>query len=130
VNGRDDDALLALYQHLADRKAAGKKAIRDMPADERRAYTRDAVRRHRAKVQADKEAGRTEPTADAIRTALADAAIMLLATDGPGSREVRNALARAFPGMPGLPMTVAQRARSGALKPKLLGLPGTSLKSS
>lgn len=124
----DDTAMMKLYEHLAQQ--AGRRAVRDMPEAERLAYHAEANRRSRAKARAAKEAGRLEPTEAALRTVLSDAALMLLATDGPGAREIRNALARAFPGRTGLPMTVTQRARSGALKPKLLGVSATGLKSS
>ena len=55
-----------------------------------------------------------------VRAALVDAAIMLLATDGPGSEEIGNWLGRVFAGRAGVPGTVTAKARSGRLKPRLL----------
>ncbi len=113
------EALARLYESLASKRAAGPKTVRDMPEDQRRAYMREAKARQRAREGAAVESGSPEPIASVIRDALADAALMLLATEGPGSRQITEVLAKAFPGRPGLPMTVMQKARSGRLKPKL-----------
>ncbi|MBX3576269.1 MAG: hypothetical protein KF723_03600 [Rhizobiaceae bacterium] len=125
-----DEAVLRLYESLTAGKAGKPEAVRDMEPEAGRAYMRDAKARSRERQRQASEAGRTEPTAAAVRDALADAALMILAVDGPGAAQVRNALLLAFPGKTGLPMKVTQRARSGALKPKLLTSPATGLKSS
>ena len=123
------DPLDDLYQHLVSRQ--GKpKAVRDLPPEDRKAYHAKANRRSRAKRKAALDAGTPEPTDAVIRQALADAALMLLAVEGPGSAQVMAALAAVFPGRVGLPMTVTHRARTGSLRPKLLAVPGTGLKSS
>lgn len=100
-----------------------KPGIRDLPPEERKAYQREAVRAHREKLKAQKAQGNPEPTKDAVREALADAAIMLLAVDGPGAEQVRAYLERAFPGRSGVPITVTSRARSGKLRPRSLKSP-------
>lgn len=115
----NDETMMQLYKHLADRRAR-QQALRDLPREARNAYHAKANRRSREKARAAREAGAILPTTPVVRQVLADAGIMLLATDGPGAQQVRHALARAFPGRVGLPMTVTQQAKSGRLKPKLL----------
>jgi len=100
--------------------AKRKPTVRDLPPEERKKYQAEAVAKHRAKVKAHKADGNPEPTGDAVREALADAARMLLAVGGPGADQVRAYLGKAFPGRPGVPMTVASKARCGKLRPKSL----------
>ncbi|MGE0500623.1 MAG: hypothetical protein AB7I79_03085 [Rhizobiaceae bacterium] len=126
----ETDPLDELYQHLVARKTARPRAIRDLPPDDRLAYHAEANRRSRARRKAALASGAPEPTDAVIRQALSDAVIMLLAVDGPGSAQVMGALATAFPGRPGVPMTVQHCARTGSLRPKLIAVPATGLKSS
>jgi hypothetical protein len=105
----------ALLKH-----AERKPGVRDLPDHERKTYQAEAVRKHREKLKAMKTAGNPEPTRDAVREAMADAALMLLAVGGPGADQVRAYLERAFPGRPGVAMTVTSRARSGKLRPTSL----------
>lgn len=114
VLGEDYGGLLA--------KVRRKPGVRDLPEEERKKYQREATRAHREKLKAKQKEGNPEPTADAIREALADAALMLLAVGGPGADQVRAYLERAFPGRSGVPMTVTSKARSGKLKPRSLNL--------
>lgn len=114
------DPLVALYEALAAQKDKRPTTVRDGTLEERRAYMRDAQRAHRARKRAAAAEGSPMPTDDAVRTALGDAAIMLLGTDGPGSREILSALVRAFPGRPGVPTSVQARCRSGTLRPAML----------
>ena len=111
-----------LIAEIEARRADRRPTIRDLPLNERKAYQAEAVRRHRAKVKREKALGNPAPTKAAVREALADAALMLLAVEGPGADQVRSYLSRAFPGRVGVSMTVTSRARSGKLRP-------TSLKS-
>ncbi|TPK78210.1 hypothetical protein [Mesorhizobium sp. B2-4-17] len=98
------------------------RTTRELLPDDRRAYLAAAARKHRQRQRAAQEQGSPEPTAPIVRAALADAAIMLLATDGSGSEEIRNWLGKVFAGRAGVPGTVTAKARSGRLKPKLLDL--------
>ncbi len=124
------DPLDHLYQHLVSRKSSRSKTIRDLPPEARNEYYAEANRQSRAKRKAAIEAGTPEPTDAVIQQALADAALMILAVNGPGAAQVRQALGVAFPDRVGVPMTVQHRARTGSLRPKLIGVPGTGLKSS
>src|SRR5690606_12283759 len=103
----------ALYAQLT---AGRRKAVRDRPVEERRAYGAQRVREHRQRQKEAVAKGSPEPTAPMIREALADAAIALLAVDGPGSDQIRHWLGQAFPGRVGVPGTVTARAKAGALK--------------
>ena len=109
------DALIAAAAQI--KRTVG---VRDLPQEDRRAYQAAAVRKHRAMLKDKKAEGNPEPTRDAVREALADAALMLLAVGGPGAEQVRAYLGKAFPGRPGVPMTVTSKARSGKLKPRSL----------
>jgi hypothetical protein len=119
VFGKDLDALIALIEAERAQKNR-KRSVRDLPLEERREYQREAVRKHRAKLRDNKAQGNPQPTRDAVREALADAALMLLAVDGPGADQVRAYLVKAFPGRVGVSMTVTSGARSGKLRPKSL----------
>lgn len=107
----------ALYAKLT---AGRRKAVRDRPADERRAYVAQRVREHRQRQKESVEAGSPLPTEPMIREALADAALALLAVNGPGPGEMRNVLGRIFVGRVGVPGTVTARAKAGTLRAKLL----------
>lgn len=117
TGGENGDALLTLYEAL---KASKKITTRDLPADERRAYLRELKRRSRERAKASAEAGRIEDRADVVRDVLADAAIILLASDGPGADEIERLLRIAFRGRPGVPGKVRARARATSLRPKIL----------
>jgi hypothetical protein len=99
-----------------------RKTTKEAPIDERRVYLAEAAKRYRQRQRTAKERGSPEPTSPNVRSALADAALMLLATDGPGADQIRNYLARVFVGRAGVPGTVTAKAKSGRLKPKLLKL--------
>lgn len=116
-----DAALVALHDLLAARNAPRPGTFSALEGDARRAYFRDAQRRSRAKRKAAVDAGRLEPTTANVRAALSDAALMLLATNGPGAEQVRTALATVFAARPGALLTIEQRARSGRLRPRLIG---------
>ena len=125
-----DEALLKLYESLTTTRAGQATAVRDMEPDARRAYMREAKARSRTRQRQASAEGSPMPTEAAVRSALADAAIMILAVDGPGAEQLRRGLAMAFPGRVGVPMTVQHRARTGELKPKGIAVPGTRNKSS
>lgn len=114
-----DEALMQLYHKLKDRNATKAGSFSDLSEADRREYFRISRRRSRARVKASAAAGAVEPTTSNIRDALADAALMMLAIDAPGSELVRQVLASVFHKRPGVPMKVEQRARSGRLRPKL-----------
>lgn len=112
------DPLLLLHDLLREREAASR-GYTAMSPEEKAAYHREANRAARAKAAAAKASGDLEPTPVVVRTLLADAALIILATGGPGSSEIRSVLTRAFPTKAGVPMTVETQARTGRLKPKL-----------
>ncbi|RIX99116.1 MULTISPECIES: hypothetical protein [Aureimonas] len=120
MTSRVADPLHTLYDALAAQQAAQPTPVRHLPADERRAYMREAKRRSRERQREAAEAGSPQATDDAIRAALADAALMILATDAPGAEQVMSALRSAFPGRGGVAGTVRARCRSGTLRPTLL----------
>ncbi|MBJ6125421.1 hypothetical protein [Microvirga splendida] len=117
---KDIDAtnLMNLYRALV---ATEGKGIADMSPEERRAYNREAKRRSLTRQRQAAQAGTPEPTTAAIRGALADAAIAILAVHGPGADEVMRILGQAFSGRPGVPGMVRVMARSGKLRPKMFG---------
>lgn len=118
-----DGALVELYTRLAAQNAPKPGSFSALGEVERRAYFRDAKRRSRADATAAANSGNLKPTKANVRAALADAALMLLAIDGPGAGHVRDVLGTVFAARPGLPLTVTQKARNGRLKPKLVGRP-------
>lgn len=118
----EDRALMALYEML---KAKGKKDSKFtlLSEDERREYKRRHKAESRAAQKAAAAAGSPMPTADAIREALADVALRMLARDAVGADVIRQGLAECFPGRAAVPATVTRKAKSGQLKPRLLKAP-------
>lgn len=116
-----DAALVELYDRLRARNAPRPGSFSSLNADARREYFRLAKRRSRETETAAIAAGAIKPSRANVRAALADAALMLLAVDGPGADEVRQVLAAVFASRPGVPMSVEKMARSGKLRPKLAG---------
>ena len=114
-----DEAMLMLHDRLKE-QGDGMPAYSDMDEEERRAYHREAKRRERQREREARAKGRATASDANVRHALADAALMLLATNAKGAEVVRQSLLAAFPGMPGVLMTVEQRVKAGKLKPKLV----------
>ncbi|MAP17904.1 MAG: hypothetical protein ABJF67_06575 [Aurantimonas coralicida] len=115
---KQTEAIAALYTAMATQ--GGKRTVRELAAEDRATYNRDAQRRHREKKRASAEAGRPEATDEAIRIALSDAAILLLAVGGPGANAIERAVHTAFPGRPGVASSTRMRARAGTLRPRML----------
>lgn len=110
----DDMALLGLYQHLTANKA-------ERQAKEK-AYFAAKMREHRAKARAAKASGQLRPTPAFARDVLADAAMRILASDGPGAGEIRAALKEAFAATPAYAATVEGLVVKGRLKTKYVPL--------
>ena len=115
----DNETLKRLYDAIRERQSAAP-SVRDMPVDDRRRYTADAVAEHRRRQKEAIAKGTPELTTANIRAALADAAIAILATDANGSKEIQTVLNRIFSDKPGAALTISARAASGRIKPKLL----------
>lgn len=119
-----DEALMKLYQLLTTRNAPAAGAFTTLSADERRDYFRVARQRSRRRVRASSAAGAPEPTTANIRDALADAALMIVATSAPGAESILAVVGQVFSQRPGVVMTVASRARQGKLRTKLAKVGG------
>lgn len=113
-----DDELLRLHDEIRSRRLARTKFLRLDDAG-KRAYKAEKQRQRRAALRAAGEAGKPKATVPAIRDVLADAAAVLLRSDGPGADVIRAALAEAFQA-PAMGMTVTGMARTGRLPPRLL----------
>lgn len=115
--------LPSLRQYDLCRKVNAEPAtIADMTDEQRREYMRQAKARSRAKQREAAAAGTPLPTKDAVRDALADAALMLLAVGGPGAEQIETVLHRAFPTKPGTVLRLIDDIRKGRLRPKLVRL--------
>jgi hypothetical protein len=92
-----------------------------MSAEERREYNAERQRERRANIKR-REAELNAVTFDVAtsREALADAALMILASNSAGSAAIRSYLAAVYRTQPGAPMTLEGWIRSGVMKPKLL----------
>jgi hypothetical protein len=112
-----DEALVKLYDLLTAKNTPKPGSFTSLNADQKREYFRLSRRRSRAKVRA---APSVAATAANITQALADAALMILATDALGAEQVRKVLQKIFEQRPGVPISVENRAKQGQLKPKLI----------
>ncbi|OLP54841.1 hypothetical protein BJF92_13610 [Rhizobium rhizosphaerae] len=92
--------------------------VRELPKAMRQKYTADGVERYRERIATSLENGVVEPTAAHVRQALADAAIHIVRTGGPGSEEVMRVLEAVFASHAGTPLTVKWRIKQGRIRPK------------
>lgn len=114
-----DEALLELHRRLAARNAAKAGSFISLSEEQRRAYFRDARRRSRTRERAARDAGMIKASTANIRNALADAALMIVATGAPGAEQILAVLTSVFQARPGVVMSVVTKARQGRLRPKL-----------
>lgn len=112
-----DVALMKLHDMLKARNAPKPGSFISLDEDQKREYFRVARQRNRAKVRA---APSVAATSANINQALADAALMILATGAPGADQVRKVLQTIFVQRPGVPIAVETKAKKGKLKPKLI----------
>lgn len=127
---RLDDDLGLLQELLGDEPAVTTTkptsrmpaAVRvvDMSRDEFRAYKAEKQAERRARLKASECAGSVKFYSTSARTAPAEAALLILATDGPGAAAIMSYLRRIYHDEAGAPLTILARARSGHLKPKLI----------
>ncbi|MBP0439897.1 hypothetical protein [Tianweitania sediminis] len=110
---------LRMYE-LAAKRDAPPATIADMTAEQRREYDRRKRSESRARHREAAAAGAPEASLGAVRDALADAAIMLLAVGGPGSEEIKRVLGKVFEARPGVVLKAATDAKRGKLRPKFL----------
>ena len=110
-----DAALMKLYGLLTARNAPKEGSFTSLDEAGKREYFKHSRRRSRANERA---APSVPATAANIRHALADAALMILATGAPGADQVRKVLETIFAKRPGVPISVENEARRGKLKPK------------
>ncbi len=95
-------------------------ALAEMSDEEFRAYKARKQAERRAALKARETSGSIKFDGVSTREALADAALLLLATGGPGADAVMSYLDRVFHDQVGAPLTIRSWARSGKLRPKLL----------
>lgn len=112
-----DEALMKLHDLLAARNAG---SFGNLDQDQRRKYFAEASRKSRAKVRSALASGAPAITTAMIRGVLADAAIMILATDAPGAEQIRAVLSKFYAARPGVPLSIETKAKRGKLKPKLI----------
>lgn len=94
--------------------------IEAMSAEERRAYNAEAARASRLRKRETRITGAGKPTTDLIRDLLADIAIMMLASDAPGSETIMTGLKTYFGDRVGFPSKIKMDCRRGKLRPKLI----------
>ena len=94
--------------------------MRDLPDDELRAYKSARQAERRALLKERASSGSVKFDATSTRDALADAALMLLASGALGSESIERYLEKVFHDQKGAPLTIKARARSGKLRPKFL----------
>lgn len=119
TTAEQDRALMALYEKLKASNTA-KAKFTGLSDDAQREYKRRHQADRRAAQKAAAAAGSPVPSADAVREALADVALRMLANDTVGADVLRQGLAEVFPGRAAVPGMVTRKAKSGQLKPRLL----------
>ncbi|MFQ6238212.1 hypothetical protein [Sinorhizobium meliloti] len=124
-----DDDLELLKELLGDEPALEPKAksavkrnavaIANMTDVEFKAYKAQKQASRRASLKAP-SSGSVKFDAASTREALADAALLLLATGAPGADAVMAYLSKIYHDQVGAPLAIRSWAKSGKLKPKLL----------
>lgn len=94
--------------------------LANMSDEEYRAYKAQKQAERRAALKERETGGSVKFDSASTREALADAALLLLATGGPGADAVMSYLSRIYHDQVGAPLTIRSWARSGKLKPKLM----------
>lgn len=94
--------------------------IEAMSAEERRAYNAEAARVSRQRKRETRVTGQGKPTTDITRDLLADIAIMMLASDAPGTETIMSGLKTYFGDRVGFPSKIKSDCRRGKLRPKLI----------
>jgi hypothetical protein len=123
-----DDELGLLKELLGDEPALPIKSsvkrssvrLADMTDAEHREYKARKQAERRAQLKARESSGSIKFDANSTREALADAALLILATGGPGADAIDAYLSKVFHDQVGAPLTIKTWARSGKLKPKLM----------
>lgn len=111
-----DEALVKLYTKLAERN---KGSFGSMTGEEQLAYRAAKNRTTRAKARAAAEKGLPLANAANLRSALAEAAMLVLRDGGPAAEMVKARLAEAFPAAPGVVPTLEHKVNAG-WKPTML----------
>lgn len=117
----NDAALMALHDAIKARGALPPGSFTSLDPAGRREYFRVRRQEARRREREAAQSGALKATTANIRAALADAALMLLAANGPGADQVRHVLGAVFSQRPGVPVSVEHKARKGKLRPKLVG---------
>ncbi|MBM7324129.1 hypothetical protein JS562_13545 [Agrobacterium sp. S2] len=116
----DDTVVVAEPEHKPAAQRRNTVAIADMSPDEFREYKAQKQAERRAALKERASSGSIKFDANSTREALADAALLILTTGGPGADAIGAYLAKVFHDQPGAPLTIKTWARSGKLKPKLM----------
>lgn len=94
--------------------------IEAMTTEERRAYNAAAKRTSRDRQRDAIASGKAKPSTDVTRELLADIAIMMLASDAPGSETIMSGLQRYFSDRVGFPLKIKTDCRRGKMKTKII----------
>lgn len=116
----DETVVVAEPEHKPAAQRRNPVAIADMSPAELRKYKALKQTERRAALKEREASGSIKFDANSTREALADAALLILATGGPGADAIGAYLSRIFHDQVGAPLTIKTWAKSGKLKPKLL----------
>lgn len=113
------DLPIRLLAELID-EAYRPTPIRKLATGKRRAYNAQAVGRTRAKVGEALAAGIVPVNRQHIRDALTDAALHILATDGPGADVIRDVFSSVFADHADLALS---KVETGKIEPRFFNAP-------
>ncbi len=113
----DDPVVVAERKPPAPRNTV---AIADMSPAELRGYKARKQAERREKLKSRESSGSIKFDATSTREALADAALLILATGGPGADAVMSYLSKIYHDQVGAPLTIKTWAKSGKIRPKLM----------
>lgn len=100
--------------------------VASMTREERLAHNAKLRRERYAKKEGMKAGGSLPIDEATARDALADAALLILATGTPGAEAIMTYLNKLYSDKGGVPLTIRAKARSGKLRPKLLRFADTA----
>lgn len=100
---------------------SGDKFV-NLSDEEKKAYNRKRKSESRARARAELSEGKAPLTEAFAKELLADAAMLLLATDAPGSKQIRTYLEGAYGKKGGATINLISKIKRGKMKPKHIDL--------
>lgn len=106
---------------MTNNKTSANKFV-NLSDEEKKAYNRKRKAESRARARVELKEGKAPLTEAFAKELLADAAMLILATDAPGSKQIRTYLEGAYGDKGGATINLLSKIKRGKMKPKHINL--------